>query len=73
MSGRNSTVDGHVLVDGDILRFAASDGYLYTYGEETGLIIDRQRIGIPSFVSPVLFSGSVAADRLGNLTVFPVR
>ena len=65
-------MDGHILVDGDYLRFAASDGYLYTYGRKNALLMDRQRIGAPSFVAPVSFDGGIAvADLKGNLTVFP--
>jgi len=70
----HGTVDGHVLVEEDCLRLAASDGYLYTYGKENGLLIDRQLIGAPSFVAPAYFGGGIAtADLTGNLTVFPER
>ena len=70
----HGTVDGHILVEEETLRFAASDGYLYTYGKLNGLLIDRQWIGAPSFVSPVRFGGGIAvADLRGNLTVFPIQ
>ena len=70
----HGTVDGHILVDENNLRFAASDGYLYTYAKLYGLLIDRQWIGAPSLVAPVRFGGGIAvADLRGNLTVFPER
>lgn len=70
----HGTVDGHILVEEDSLRFAASDGYLYTYAKLFGLLMDRQWIGAPSFVAPVRFGGGIAvADLRGNLTVFPEK
>lgn len=67
----HGTVDGHIMADGDYLRFAASDGYLYTYGKKNALLIDRQWMGAPSFVAPVRFGGGIAvADLTGRVSVF---
>ena len=70
----HGTVDGHILVDENCLRFAASDGYLYTYGKKNALLMDRQWMGAPSFVAPVRFGGGIATvDLRGRVTVFPER
>ena len=70
----HGTVDGHILVEENCLRFAASDGYLYTYGKKNALLMDRQWMGAPSFVAPVRFGGGIATvDLRGRVTVFPER
>ncbi len=69
--GDKGTVDGHIRVDGRYIRFAASDGYFYTYQKDTALLTSRQRMGAPSCVAPASFAGGWAvADIRGEVTVF---
>ncbi len=69
--GDKGTVDGHIRVDGPYIRFAASDGYFYTYQKQTALLVSRQKIGASSFVAPTAFAdGWAVADVRGNVTVF---
>ncbi|MBR6684402.1 MAG: PQQ-like beta-propeller repeat protein, partial [Firmicutes bacterium] len=72
--GEISTVDGSVLVEGDKLIFSASDGYLYVYNKNTGELLERRRVGAPSFVKPVrMGDGIVTADFAGNVIKFKLN
>ncbi len=68
----DATVDGQVLTDDRYIHFAGSDGWLYTYEKQSGILEDRQEIGAPALVQPVFFGGGIAAaDIRGWVSLFP--
>ena len=55
------TVESPLIIRGDFLIFAASDGNIYFYDKNTAVLKKKIQLGAPALTAPIIKDNSVTA------------